>query len=76
MANPVSPEAKTEFAQWLVGFRSYLEQTQEQFAESIDSHRDTVSRWERGTQYPDWHVRIRLNGMARTAGYRPVPTKR
>jgi DNA-binding XRE family transcriptional regulator len=65
-----------EFATWLRGLRQHVEQTQAQFADGVGVHRTTIARWETAVLYPDFHTRIRLNELAREAGYRPVPPKR
>jgi transcriptional regulator with XRE-family HTH domain len=68
--------AKAAFASWCQGFRSHLGHTQTEFAEILDVHRTTITRYETAVLYPSRDMRIRLNGMAREAGFKPIPPPR
>jgi DNA-binding XRE family transcriptional regulator len=68
--------AKQLFAQWCRGFRAHQEQTQVQFAAVLGVNRTTIVRYEGAQIFPDRDIRIRLNDMAREAGFRPIPPPR
>jgi DNA-binding XRE family transcriptional regulator len=65
----------TPLPQWLKALRAHTEQTQAQFAEVVGVHRITLVAWEAGRAYPDIDNRIRLNDIARDAGFAPIPPK-
>jgi DNA-binding XRE family transcriptional regulator len=71
-----TPQAKKNFARWLLGFRAHTEQTQAELALVIGVHRITVVRYEGARLYPSRDTRIKLNELAREANYPPVPPYR
>lgn len=66
---------QTPLPQWLKQLRQHTEQTQAQFAEVVGVHRVTLAAWEAGMRYPDMDNRIRLNDIAREAGFAPIPPR-
>jgi transcriptional regulator with XRE-family HTH domain len=77
LVSTFSPTRHTDMPlpQWLKTLRHHVEQSQQQFADVLGVHRTTLARYEIGTRYPGRDVRLRLNEIARDAGFAPIPPK-